>query len=193
MLLHAEIAAGGRLAIERRRQHAMFDRHALGAPVHEHIEVAPAPRVGELPEFLGGQFDRRHEARCAKLKQQLGRMLIEHVRGVVRDDVAPSPTKLGEQSEMTGEQRKIEREPFVETLALFGSHNRRRAQAQRDAGRRQLLTKGVHARQRWRWMAQKRIKHNFRGAAGRGLTCGVEVAHDRPQRKRLVSNRSRNR
>ena len=87
MLLHAEVAARRRLAVERRREHAVLDRHALGPTVDQHVEPGALPRRDELPQLVHGQLDRRGDAADAA-REQLGRgVLVEAVHRVVGDDV----------------------------------------------------------------------------------------------------------
>ncbi len=73
-------------------------------------------------------------------------VLIEAVHGVISHHVAPGARELDRESDMARKDGQIEREPLFERGPILGAHDRRRAQAQRDASSRKFGCERANAR-----------------------------------------------
>src|SRR5437867_31506 len=133
VLLHAEIATRGWLAIEGSGEHAMFDRHPLGPAVEKDVEAPALPRRDDRAHLIDGELDREHDPPRSEAKELRGAVLVHHIDGVVRDDVAAGPGELGNEPEVTAQQGQAAVEPLADAAPLLGSNDRRRAEAERDA------------------------------------------------------------
>ena len=168
MFLHAEVAAGGGLAGERRGEHAVLERHPLGAAVQHDIESAAVPRRADRRHLLGRELDRERQSSCADSEEFGGRMLVERVERIVARDVAILRGEFGEQAEMPRHDGQAEGEPLVDGTPFFGAHDRRRAESQFGAARGQTFSQRPHPGHGRRRVAQEEVEDDFVGARCRG-------------------------
>src|SRR5260221_1966617 len=153
VLLHTEVATRGRHAIEGGREDTVFDGHALRASVQEDIEACAAPRLARGKQLIHRELDGQRYPPCAQSEELRGGVLIEAVDGIVGDDVAPFAAELRQKTKMPRQQWQPQVEPLGHVAALLGTHDGWRAQAKRDAARRELAVDGAHPTHRRRRMA----------------------------------------
>src|SRR5205814_9197588 len=121
VLLHAEVTTGRWLAIERRGEYAVLDRHPLRAAIQKYIKAGSAPRRGHVPNLVRGQLDGQDGPPCAEAKDLRGGVLIHRVDGVIGDDVASGRREVGDEKEMAGEERQAEVEAVGDAATLLGT------------------------------------------------------------------------
>src|SRR6185437_12108555 len=183
MMLYAQVAARGRLTVERRREHAMLDRHPFRTAVQKDVERLAVPRPNELRQFVHRQFDRADNASRAQPKQFSRGVRVEDVHRVIGGHVSTVPPQLGHETEMTAEHGELEVEPFLEAPPFFRPHDRRGPQPERDAPAGERLAQRTKPREWWRRMTEKWIETHLRRAGLRGRFSIFEAIHLRRERE----------
>src|SRR5256714_3361090 len=105
VLLDAQIATGGRLAIEGRGKDTVLDRHTFGPTVEEDVETPALPWRDHVPHLIRCELDGEDQAPRTEPKDLLGAVLIHDVHAIVGDDIASVSRELGDETEVAAEDR----------------------------------------------------------------------------------------
>ena len=171
VLLHAEVATGGDLAIEGGREHAMLQRHPLRPAIDKYLEAGALPWGRDLGQLFQRQLDRRDNARCAEAEDLGGGVLVEAVDRIVGHHVTSRAGQLRHQAQMPAYDGRSERQPLVEGLPFLRAHDGGGAEAEGLAGGVQFLDQCLDPRRGRGGVAEEEVEGQLISSCARQL-CG---------------------